>query len=365
MRFTIFGLTISSAWGNGHATPNRALLRALGRRGHKITFYEKDVEYYALRRDFWNSNFCELVFYSDWEQIRGESLRSAENSDVVIVTSYCPEGARVNDEVLDLARPLRVFYDMDTPVTLSKLATGHADYLRPEQIGEFDLVLSFTAGRALNELRARWGAHCAQPLYGCVDPDVHHRVPARPDFVNDMSYMGTYDPGRQEKVDELFLAPARELQEKQFLLAGTLYPWNWSWPQNVRRFDHVAPGEHSGLFSSSRCTLNITRPEMAQNGYCPSGRFFEAAACGTPILTDAWEGLDQFFAEGEEILIVENQYDVLSALSRDARELERMAERARERTLDEHTGEQRAELLLSYLHGSGAARAHKALEVAS
>jgi spore maturation protein CgeB len=197
-----------------------------------------------------------------------------------------------------------------------------------------------------------------------VDPDVHHRVPSREDLACEMSYMGTYDPGRQEKLDELFLAPARAYPEKQFLLAGTLYPWNWSWPQNVRRFDHVSPGDHPALFSSSRCTLNITRAEMAENGYCPSGRFFEAAACGTPIVTDAWPGLDQFFSDGEEILIAENQYDVLSALSRGAHELARIAERARERALAEHTGERRARQLLAYIEGARH-RAHHVMEIAS
>ena len=365
MRFCIFGLTLSSAWGNGHATHYRALVRALHRRGHEITFFEKDVEYYALRRDFVACDYCNLQLYNKWEELRPLALAHAAEADVVIVGSYCPEGAHINDDVLALSHPLRIFYDLDTPVTLGRLALGDADYVWPHQIAEFDLVLSFTGGRALKIMRERYGARQALPLYGCVDPDVHCRIEPRSDFACDLSYMGTYAADRQFKLDELFLEPARRLPEGKFLLAGALYPWQWSWPDNVRRFDHVAPADHSALYSSARCTLNITRGEMAANGYCPSGRFFEAAACGAPILTDYWEGLEEFFSPVEELLVASDANEVLAALNRNQVELALMARRARERALDEHTGDCRAQQLLSYLESARGSNAARALEMAS
>jgi spore maturation protein CgeB len=364
LRFCIFGLTLSSAWGNGHATPYRALLRALHRRGHDITFFEKDVPYYALRRDFAECDYCDLRLYPSWDQVRHAALECASESDIAMVASYCPEGARINDEVLALNGPLHVFYDLDTPVTLAQLERGAAEYLWPHQISEFDLVLSFTGGKALETLKNTYGARKVFPLYGCVDPDLHARAERRREFICDLSYMATYALDRQEKVDDLFLGPARRMPDRKFLLAGTQYPSNWKWPENVQRFDHVAPGDHPSLYSSSRCTLNITRGVMAANGYCPSGRFFEAAACGTPILTDGWEGMEEFFEPDEELFVVSGTEDVISALRRDRDELLSIACRARERTLDEHTCDCRAERLLSYIQAAQCAYASTAQEAA-
>jgi spore maturation protein CgeB len=357
LKITIFGLTLSSSWGNGHATPYRAILRALARQGHRISFFEKDVEYYALRRDLAACDYCELVFYRDWAGIRRRALREAAESDVVMTASFCPEGARINDEVLALSGPLRVFYDLDTPVTLAKLHAGDLDYLRAAQIPEFDLVLSWTGGLALVELELAWHAALARPLFGCVDPDVYRRAALQPEFESALSYMGTYAADRQAKLDRLFLECARRRPDLRFLLAGALYPWQWQWPANVQRFDHVSPAMHPALYSSSRLTLNLTRADMAASGYCPSGRFFEAAACQTPIVSDWFDGLDLFFRPGEEIVIASRAEDVLEALSMDDGELRRMSARARQRTLDEHTGEHRARQMLAYFEEARSAQA--------
>ena len=348
MKLTVFGLTISSSWGNGHATPYRAILRALGRANHQVTFYEKDVEYYARRRDFFTCDYCRLVLYPEWEHVRASALADAAASDVVLCASYCPQGARIVDEVQELARPLRVFYDLDTPITLKNLKPGDLEYLRRDQVPGFDLYLSFTGGRILEELERDWGARLARPLYGCVDPEVHARVPALPEFESSLSYMGTYTADRQHKLDSLFLEPARRLPQEPFVLAGSLYPRSWEWPDNVRRFEHVAPGCHPALYSSSRMTLNLTRDGMACSGYCPSGRFFEAAACGTPIVTDDWEGLQTFFQDGEEIFVVDNAEEVVEVISSPDEALKTVAAHARQRTLEEHTGEHRAQQMLSY-----------------
>ncbi len=349
MRIVIFGLTVSSSWGNGHATPYRAIIKALSAAGHDVVFYEKDVPYYAAHRDLPDPQFCKLVLYDSWEDVRHGAIANAKESDIVLTASYCPEGARINEEVLELSRPLRVYYDLDAPVTLAKLRAGETvEYVAAEQLREFDLVLSWTGGRALNELRSRWGAAEARPLFGCVDPDVYTRQEHREEFRCDLSYMGTDAKDRQEKLDELFLEPSRRREDFSFLLAGSLYPWGWQWGSNVKKMEHVSPADHPALYSSSRCTLNLTRAEMAASGYCPSGRFFEAAACASPILTDWFDGLDKFFTPEEELLVVHSAKDTLNALELGDNELARMAGRARERTLDEHTGRHRAEELLRY-----------------
>jgi spore maturation protein CgeB len=356
VRLTIFGLTLSSSWGNGHATPYRALIRALHRMGHQVIFFEKDVPYYAKRRDFTSCDYCDLVIYPDLESVRSRALLAASESDVVITASYLPQGAQISDEVLEISRPLHVFYDLDTPITLGGLKHGDTDYLRRDQIPAFDLYLSFTGGRALNELRDHWAAREVHPLYGCVDPEVHFRVDIPKPYHCKLSYMGTHATDRQRKLEQLFLEPARALQGEVFVLAGSLYPKNgeagFDCPPNVRRYEHVGPQDHSALYSSSGATLNITRAEMAAYGYCPSGRLFEAAACSTPILSDEWEGLNKFFS-ADEIIIVRDTESVLYALTSGDSNLQSMAERARERTLDQHTGDHRARELLNAIERAG------------
>lgn len=348
MKITVFGLTISSSWGNGHATPYRAIFRALHRLGHEIHFFEKDVPYYSSRRDFEKCDYCTLTLYGDWKEVRRIALRSAKESDVVIAASYLPDGRRISAEILDLVRPLRVFYDLDTPVTLQKMKNGGVEYLDSSQISAFDLVLSFTGGNVLSQLKNDFGAHLVRPLYGCVDPDIYSRVETSPEFTCELSYMGTFAPDRQEKLNELFLEPARMKPDRQFFLAGPLYPAHWSWPQNVRKVDHVATQEHPRFYSSSRVTLNITREEMARNGWCPSGRFFEAAACGTPVITDWWEGLSSFFDLERDLRVVATRDEVEAVLSMPDEELQILAQNARQRTLEEHTGAMRAAQLLRY-----------------
>ena len=356
MKFTFFGLTISSSWGNGHATPYRAIIRALHQLGHEVHFFEKDAPYYSSRRDFDSCGYCRLTIYSDWNTIRAQALATAAESDAVITASYLPEGQRINDELLELPRPLHVFYDLDTPVTLRRMEQDVVDYLRRDQLSAFDLVLSFTGGKTLEVLQKEYGARLAKPLYGCVDPDDYLRCAPSREFACALSYMGTYSSDRQEKLNELLLEPARRNPDKQFLLAGSLYPWQWQWQPNVRRIEHVFPADHASFYSSSRLTLNLTRGEMAANGWCPSGRFFEAAACGTPLITDAWEGLDSFFDLRHDLRVVTCAKDVEDALKMPESNLQTMAGRARQRTLDEHTGSVRARQLLKYLEEAHSAK---------
>jgi spore maturation protein CgeB len=348
LQILFLGLTISSSWGNGHATPYRAILKALHEQGVQTVFYERDVSYYARHRDFVSCSYCDLVLYDTWQAIREDVLSKARAADVVVTASYLPEGALISEELLAVNGPLHVFYDLDAPITVNALGRGPVDYLSAALIPQFDLYLSFTGGGILHRLECEHSARLARPLYGCVDPDVYRRVAPSAHFDCRLSYMATYAADRWGKVQDLFLAPARALSSDTFLLAGSMYPAAEPWPANVERIEHVSPAEHPQLYSSSAATLNLTRAEMAESGYCPSGRFFEAAACGAPMLTDFWEGLDTFFHPTDELTVVGTAQDVVHALQLNGYELGRKAARARQRTLDEHTGRDRARQLLAY-----------------
>jgi spore maturation protein CgeB len=343
VNIVIFGLTISSAWGNGHATLWRALCRALGERGHRVVFFERDVPYYAAHRDCIDPAGCDLRLYSGWSAVRTDAANAIGEADVVIVTSYCPDGREASIEALDSSRALRVFYDLDTPVTLERLRRGErVPYIPDEGLGGFDLVLSYTGGRALDELRTRLGARRVAPLYGSVDPTAHRPVLGSDALRADLSYMGTYAADRQDRLQQLFIEPARRRPDRKFLIGGSQYPADFPWARNIYYVEHLAPPAHPQFYSSSAFTLNVTRGAMAEMGYCPSGRLFEAAACRTPIVTDWWEGIDTFFEPGREILVARSTDEVLDAmeLAPDARD--RIAAAACERALAQHTASSRA-----------------------
>ena len=347
MKIVIFGLSVSSSWGNGHATLWRSLIKALLRRGHQVVFYERDTPYYASARDL---HVLEaggrLCLYTAFEEISHAARIEVDNADLAICTSYCADGMVASRLILDSRAGIRCFYDLDTPVTLDALSRREAvDYLPPEGLTEFDLVLSYTGGRALEELKTKLGARFVAPLYGSVNPEIYHPVERREDLACTLSYLGTHAVDRQPALEMLFLSPAISEPSHRFLLAGSQYPDTIRWPANVEIIEHTRPQDHAAFFSSSRVTLNITRRAMADYGYCPSGRLFEAAACETCILSDWWEGLDSFFTPGEEILIVRSKEDVLSALHLDDGVLRRIGAAARTRALHEHTGDSRIQEL--------------------
>ncbi|MDQ4136143.1 MAG: glycosyltransferase [Pseudomonadota bacterium] len=342
MKIVVFGLTISSSWGNGHATLWRGLCRALAARGQRVVFYERDVPYYAGSRDLLEVPGGELVLYVDWPEVRRRAMADLRDADVAMVTSYCPDGIAATDVVLEAERAIRVFYDLDTPVTLSRLSRGETTtYIGPRGLADFDLVLSYTGGAALDRLKADLGARRVAPLYGHVDPDVHRPVEPVARFVSDLSYLGTYAADRQAALETLLIEPARRRPERRFLIGGAQYPQDFPWTDNIFFVRHLPPPEHPAFFASSRLTLNVTRQAMAEMGWCPSGRLFEAAACGAPILTDWWEGLDAFFEPGRDILVGRTSEDAVAALDLDDDELKRIAANARDRVLAEHTSAQR------------------------
>lgn len=342
MRLVVFGLTISSSWGNGHATLWRSLDAALARAGHHLDFFERDVPYYAQHRDR-TAIAGELHLYANWSDVLPVALDRLSQADVAIVTSFCPDAVAACDQVLASRVPRKVFYDLDTGVTLDRRRRGVAlEYIPSYGLSPFDLVLSFTGGRALDGLRTELGARRVAPLYGSVDPDVHRPVASDERYAADLSYLGTYAEDRQALLAELFLVPAAALPDRRFRVGGSMYPADFPWRDNVWYSAHVPPPEHPAFFASSRLTLNVTRGAMAAYGYCPSGRLFEAAACGAPMITDWFEGLEAFFTDGDDILVARNHKDAIAALARSDEELSAIARRAREHVLAEHTGDARA-----------------------
>lgn len=353
MKLVIFGLSVSSSWGNGHATLWRGLIRALAGAGHRVAFFERDVPYYAASRDMHELPGGRLVLYTEWPGIVSSAMAELSDADAAIVTSYCPDGVAATDAVLDSAVPLSVFYDLDTPVTLDHLRAGApVPYIGPGGLAGFDLVLSYTGGAALEQLRDMLGARRVAPLYGSVDLEVHRPVPPDPRFRADLSYLGTYAADRQDTLERLFVEPARRLPGRRFLMGGAQYPESFPWSDNVWFVQHVPPEEHSAFYCSSRLTLNVTRAPMAETGWCPSGRLFEAAACATPVLSDTWEGLADFFVPGEEIVLASTAGDAVAAMELGDAELRRIGRRARERALADHTAAQRAAELVALLEGA-------------
>ncbi|MGE5681132.1 MAG: glycosyltransferase [Bacillota bacterium] len=343
MKIVIFGLTISSSWGNGHATIWRGLCRALVRRGHNIIFFEKDVPYYASNRDLTEMPGVRLILYTDWEEVIEEAKAELRSADAGIVTSYCPDGIKASQHLLSSNALYKIFYDLDTPVTLKDLSKGKpVPYIMEEGLGEYDLVLSYTGGAALDALKSRLGARYTAPLYGSADPLTHRPVDKSDSYRCEFSYLGTYASDRQALLERLFIEPARKLPEKRFIIGGSMYPEDFPWAGNIWYLAHISPPDHPAFYCSSDFTLNITRGAMAEMGYCPSGRLFEAAACGVPIISDTWAGLDQFFEPGREIIIVSSTEEVTEALNMPNEERLKIAKAARERVLRDHTGEQRA-----------------------
>jgi spore maturation protein CgeB len=350
MKVTILGLSITSSWGNGHATNYRALVRAFARRGDEVTFLERDMPWYARHRDRPAPPGCETRLYESVADLRLFTA-AVRDADLVVVGSFVPDGVEVAGWVLEHARSAVAFYDIDTPVTIDKLRARDAEYLTAELVERFDLYLSFTAGPALEVLRDEFGARRPEPFYCFVDPDAYERVDAPRRWA--LNYLGTYSAGRQPAVNELLVCPARARPHERFAVAGPMYPQNLDWPANVDRIEHLPPPEHPRFYSATRFTLNVTRPEMRALGYSPSVRLFEAGACGTAIISDVWPGLDTVFVPGEEILLAGACGDVLRLLDElTEEERAQIGAAARRRVLAEHTADRRVEQLHELLSGA-------------
>ncbi len=350
LEVVVLGLSITSSWGNGHATTYRSLVRELTARGHHVLFLERDLPWYAENRDLPQPPWGRTEIYKSLEELQGRFGEDVRNADLVIVGSYVPQGVAVGTWAIERARGTTAFYDIDTPVTLARLARGDCDYISKELVPRYGLYLSFTGGPTLLRIERELGARAARPLYCSVDPELYRPEPREPGW--DLGYLGTYSEDRQPTVERLLLEPARSFVEGRFVVAGPQFPKSVQWPSNVARIEHLAPPQHVGFYNGQRFSLNATRAQMVQAGWSPSVRLFEAAACGTPVISDHWEGLDSFFLPGREILLARSAEEVVGIL-KDLPEDERRAigEAARRRVLAEHTAAHRAEALEGYLDG--------------
>jgi spore maturation protein CgeB len=341
VKIVIYGLTLSSSWGNGHATTYRALCRALASRGHRVHFIEKDVEWYRSHRDLPRPDFAALEFYETWDE---QLVRASADADVIVVGSYFPDAIMATRALLERGYGPVLFYDIDTPITLTALRDqGRTSYLDPSLIPHYAAYLSFTGGPALRMLEDVFHSPHAVAFYCSVDPSLYRPVPLRELYRCDLSYLGTYATDRQPRLVELLHGAAALLPDAPFVVAGPQYPAETIWPHNVRHIDHVAPAEHPAFYSSSRFTLNLTRADMVAMGWSPSVRLFEAAACGTTIVSDSWPGLESFFEPDAEILLPRDQYELADILRNMLQnEGERIGRAARERVLEQHTAAHRA-----------------------
>jgi spore maturation protein CgeB len=354
----LLGLSITSSWGNGHATTYRALVRALAERGHRVLFLERDVPWYAANRDLPSPPYGRTGLYGGLAELRDAHGAAIRAADLVVVGSYVPEGREVGRLVQALAHGVTAFYDIDTPVTLARLERGDCEYLSPELVPGYDLYLSFTGGPTLARIERTLGSPAARALYCSADPAVH-----RPSAVTarwDLGYVGTYGADRQPALERLLVEPARRRPDLRFVVAGPQYPPDLAWPENVRRIEHLPPGEHAAFYAAQRFTLNVTRADMVRAGYSPSVRLFEAAACATPVISDAWAGIETVFAPGREILLARGTEEALALIAGMAEEERRaIGARARRRVLAEHTAAHRARALEGYVREARERRARR------
>ncbi len=353
----VVGLSITSSWGNGHATTYRSLLRGLAALGHRVLFLERDVPWYSQNRDLVEVPYARIALYGSLAELQDRFAEAIRRADLVIVGSFVPDGPAVCRWVREQATGLVAFYDIDTPVTLAALERGDYAHLSPDLIPEFDLYLSFTGGPMLRYIENAYGAIRARALYCAVDEEVY--APEDLPMKWSLAYLGTYSADRQQAVQQLLIQPALQLPKERFAVAGSMYPDEISWPDNVDRIPHLSPPEHRSFYNSQRFALNLTRSDMARVGYSPSVRLFEAAACGTPLISDRWPGIEEFFIPDKEILIARSPADVRACLE-DIPEThrQRMAQRARERVLARHTSVHRASELVSYFLATAAERSN-------
>ena len=353
MNIVVLGLTITSSWGNGHATTYRGLVRGLARRGHDVLFLEADRPWYAANRDMPEPEYGRVALYRDTAELHAHAA-AVRNADLVVVGSYVPDGIEAGAWVQATARGATAFYDIDTPVTLAALEAGRCEYLSPALMRGYGLYLSFTGGPTLDLLQGRFGVRAARPLYCSADPDIYRPDPGTVPAI-DLGYLGTYSADRQPTLDRLLCEPARRWPGGRFAVAGPQYPDTVAWPPNVQRTQHLSPDLHRSFYTSQRWTLNVTRADMVRCGWSPSVRLFEAACCGVPVISDHWPGIEHFFTPGTEILLADNADDVLAHLRRPEAERRRIGERARARVLAAHTGDHRAAELEAYATGRVAA----------
>jgi spore maturation protein CgeB len=348
LNIVIIGLSITSSWGNGHATTYRALAKALSTRGHSVSFLERDVPWYREHRDVKYADYCRIELYASLPELARQHAESVRHADLVILGSYVPDGIAIGEWLSGRAGGITAFYDIDTPVTLAGLEANQIDYVSPHLVPRFDLYLSFSGGPALGIVQDLYGSPLARPLYCSADLN---RCGATIPPKWSLGYLGTYSEDRQPGLERLLMEPAQYLRAHSFVVAGSKYPRALDWPANVTHLPHLPQDEHSEFYGSQLYALNVTRANMKVLGFSPSVRLFEAAACGTPVISDDWPGMETIFTPGKEILIATGPRDVIQILEEvPADRRLGIAANARARLVKEHTPDHRARQLESYYH---------------
>ncbi|HEV7249869.1 MAG TPA: glycosyltransferase [Shinella sp.] len=347
MKIAFYGSSLLSAYWNGAATYYRGLLRALAKRGYDITFYEPDVFGRQENRDIDPPDWCRVAVYpGTLEGLKSASAHAAAADVVVKASGVGFEDDLLLAQVMQHARPtaLKIFWDVDAPATLAELAAVPDHPLR-KALPDLHLVLTYGGGDPVARAYRALGARACIPVYNALDPQTHHPVAKIGRFAVDLAFLGNRLPDREARVEEFFFGPALACPDQRFLIGGS----GWDdkpMPSNISLVGHVSTRDHNAFNVSPKIVLNVSRDSMARNGFSPATRVFEAAGAGACLLTDAWEGIEQFLKPGEEVLVARDGKDVAAILrSVTPEKAQAMGKRAMVRVLAEHTYERRAQLV--------------------
>lgn len=358
MSIAFFGSSLVSAYWNGAATYYRGIVKALYERGHRVTFYEPDAFERQKHRDLPDPEWATVVVYpAETEGQVIETVERARGADVVVKAS----GVGVHDALLEEAvltlrtgRTRIVFWDVDAPATLARVEADPSDPFRA-LIPKYDMVLTYGGGEPVVRRYEAQGAALCVPIYNALDPSTHHPVGPDARFACDLAFLGNRLPDRERRVEEFFLRAAALAPERSFVLGGS----GWDdrpLPRNVRYVGHVYTKDHNAMNCTPLSVLNVSRESMASNGFSPATRVFEAAGAGACLITDAWEGIEQFLEPGREVLVAHDGEDVARLLrDLDRARASRIGERARRRVLRDHTYAQRAAEVEAVLAGRASA----------
>jgi spore maturation protein CgeB len=348
LKIVMLGPPLASSFGNGAAATYRGLVRELGARGHEVLFLERGPEREGARREGTKPVPGRVEVYPNLKELKNRHAAAVRDADFVLVGSHIAEGIEIGDWVTRTAQGATAFYDLNTAGTIANLFKGRAENISAALIPRYQMYLSFTGGPLLGQMEKQYGSPMARPLYCSVDARLY--FPEHTELKWDLGYLGAYSAERQSSLERLFLEPARRWSEGRFLVAGSSYPRSVRWPKNVKRVPLVPPAKRRAFYNSQRFTLNVSPPNVLTTGFAPASRLFEAAACGTPVITEFWPGLDTFFVPDEEILISHSPDETMIYLE-EISELERrrLGYRARERVLAKHTTRHRAAELETYV----------------
>lgn len=346
-RIAFYGSSLLSSYWNGAATYYRGILKALAARGYDITFYEPDAFDRQSHRDIEPPEWARVVVYPATREGVAAVLKQAPQADIVVKAS----GVGVFDEelllgVLKHARDdaVTVFWDVDAPATLAHMRDNPTDVLR-QSLAELDIVLTYGGGDPVVSAYEEFGARICVPVYNALDPDTHHPVPSEQRFAVDLAFLGNRLPDREARVGAFFFEPARALPDRRFVLGGSGWE-SHQLPPNVTHVGHVGTADHNAFNASPLAVLNVARDAMAETGFSPATRVFEAAGAGACLITDRWQGLEQFLEPDEEVLAASDGREVAEILRQLTPERARaIGEAALRRVLADHTYASRAAML--------------------